>query len=153
MGSVDLVFDTEKQLFSLPVVVVYGGRQEPIEMYVDSGASVSMVSIDVALRVGVEVDSLPARPTGGVSRSKHLRTLLPGSLMIVITPEKVISPEVRVSEPVKDEKSARRGPMKRTRTVVAPAVNLFGLNSIRECRGRLTIDASQVLPVGRLEWE
>ena len=153
MGSVDLVFDEEKQLFSVAVVLLYGGKPEPTEMFVDSGASVSMISIETALKLGVKVDSLPARPTGGVSRTKWLRTLDRGAISILVGQDKMISPEVRISEPVKEEKRQRKGPLVATRTVVAPAVSLFGLNSMRECRARLIIDASLNPPTGRLEWD
>lgn len=153
MGSVELVLDPEKELFSVPVVVIYNGKELPLEMYVDSGASVSMITLDAALNLGINVNSLPSKPTGGISRTKFLRTLEPGALLIVLGEGKMISPEVRISEPVKDEKTQRKGPLTKTRTIVAPAMNLFGLNSVRECRARLSIDASGNTVTGKLEWD
>ena len=153
MGSVDLVFDPEKGLFSVGVVLSYGSKQKTIEMYVDTAASVSMIALDDALDLGIQVERLHLRPTGGVTRIKYLRTVERGTVNIFLGPEKVISPEMRVSEPIKEEKRQRKGPLGQTRTRSSSAINLIGLDAVRACRARILIDASKEPDTGKLEWD
>lgn len=65
----------------------------------------------------------------------------------------MISPEVRISETLKIEKQKLRGSIREVRTWENPAVNLFGLNAVRECRGQLVIDARSDSLEGTLTWE
>lgn len=153
MGSAGLVFDPEKHLFSVGVVLTYANRQKAIEMFVDTGAAVSMIALGDALDLGIDVASLPTTATGGVTRIKYLRTIEKGKLSILVGADKLISPQVRISEPIKEEKTRRKGPMVQKRVLTAQAMNLFGLDSVRECRGRIHIDASVDPPAGMLEWD
>jgi hypothetical protein len=157
MGFVELVYDPEKGLFSLGVLVTYvgsqGTKQVPLEMYVDTGATVSMISEEKALELGIDPSALPTRPTGGVTAMKFLRTVPSDSgLSIMVANEKQIYPEMRISEPIKETRRRKKGPLVQTRTLKLDPVNLFGMDSLRRLRARVIVDGSVDPPRGRIEW-
>jgi len=158
MSSIELIFDREKGLFSVPVTLLYAGVTPPrlatAEMFVDTGASVSMITRDKAEELGIQVERLQVAPTGGVTALKNLRMVPAHSgLMIMLRNGKQCNPEVRIGEPLVEKRQKTKGPLVRTQTRKAGPVSLFGLNALRAVNGRAVIDASTDPPTGRIEWD
>lgn len=158
MSSIELIYDSDKGLFSIAVGLVNFQAKPPrfanAEMFVDTGASVSMISREKAEELGFQVDNLSVVQTGGVTSVKHLRMIPENSgLAILLTNGRRAQPEMRISESLVIEKKRQKGPLVQTRTLKSPPVNLFGLNSLKAVGGRVVIDPNTNPPSGRIEWD
>ena len=161
MGRAEIGYDREKRLFTIDAGVALGdpsggpasslGRWQPVQMIVDTGSNTSALSEADALRMGIALEKLEMKPTGGVTgiaSRPYVRDvdiwLLTGELLCVRIPEAmIVETSTRMVE-------TKKGHMVQRGKVSGPSVSIFGMDTVRAIGGRLFLDLKAER--GHLEW-